>query len=271
MKLLDQLEKRFGHLAISNVVMFLIVAQVVMYAVILTGQVSFQSIQLSPGAVLSGECWRLFSFIISPPWVAVGGFDALFLVFFWFIFWFMASNLEGAWGAFRLNVYLLLGFLFSIAGGFVGYLVSPDPSLVISIVYVEMSLFFAFATLFPNHEFMLMMILPVKVKWLALVSLVMLLLSVVGAVLAGQFQHAIVMILPFLNYIIFFKSTAVQGAKSRQRRAQFERERQATASEALHACEECGATDRSHPDRDYRYKMVDGEAVCICSDCREQL
>ncbi|MEN8662673.1 MAG: hypothetical protein ACN4GF_07555, partial [Lentimonas sp.] len=67
MKLLDSLEKRFGHLAIPNVVMILIVMQLVMLAAILTGRVEFISLILFPKAVLGGEWWRLFSFTIAPP------------------------------------------------------------------------------------------------------------------------------------------------------------------------------------------------------------
>ena len=38
-------------------------------------------------------------------------------------------------------------------------------------VFLNLSLFFAFATLFPNYPILLFFIIPVPVKWIALFSL----------------------------------------------------------------------------------------------------
>lgn len=56
--------------------------------------------------------------------------------------------------------------------------------------------------------------------------------------------------------------------KNRQRRANFESKRRAEEAETLHTCTECGATEQTHPERDFRYKVVDGDAVCLCNECR---
>jgi hypothetical protein len=76
---------------------------------------------------------------------------------------------------------------------------------------------------------------------------------------------------PVLNYVLFFRGAFVQNFKSRQRRAKFDTERKKRDSEALHTCDACGASDRSHPEREFRYRTIDGEAKCLCSVCREQL
>ena len=83
MNLWDKLEKRLNFIAVPNVVLTLIVAQLFIYAAILVGRLDLTSIILVPKAVLAGEWWRLFSFLISPPYLADTLFQALFLSFFW--------------------------------------------------------------------------------------------------------------------------------------------------------------------------------------------
>lgn len=269
MKLLDRLEKRFGHLAIPNVVLTLIIAQLIMYVMIMIGRVDFNAIQLSPQAVLNGEWWRLLSFMISPPWIAHSGFDALFLAFFWYMFWMMSGALEEAWGVFRLNVYLFLGILFAMIGAFIGQFLAPGQPIFVTLLYLEISVFFAFATLFPNYEFLMFFVLPVKVKWLAMLSAALLIMPALSALFSGAFWVVIVVLSPFVNYFLFFRSYALQGAQGRARRKSFEKERRAVAEEAMHTCSQCGATDKTDPSKDFRYKSLDGDTVCVCGECRE--
>ncbi|HAV12709.1 MAG TPA: hypothetical protein DCX06_04320 [Opitutae bacterium] len=265
MKVLDSLEKRFGHLAIPNVVLILIVAQLLMYAAILVGRVEFVSLVLIPKAVLNGEWWRLFSFVIAPPTVAQSLIQGLFLAFYWYIFWMMSSALEQAWGVFRFNVFLFVGFLLSILGAFVGQLISPSALIFLSPYFLYLSVFFAFATLNPNIQFLIFFVVPVKVKWIAWFVAAMTAVSVIGA---GSIGMAVAILAPLLNYVLFFRDAMTQSVISKKRRKQFDKERRATAIEALHSCSSCGATDRSNPEREFRYKMIDGDAVCVCDACR---
>ena len=267
MKFLDSLEKRFGHLAVPNVVLVLIGAQLFIYAMILIGRIEFTSLLLAPKAVLAGEWWRLVSFLIAPPHVPATLFQGLFLAFFWYIFWMMSSALESAWGVFRFNVFLLAGIVLSIIGAFLGQFISPSTFIVISPYFLYLSVFFAFATLHPNIEFLIFFILPMKVKWLAWFVAVITALSFLGAPSMG---HRVAILAPLLNYFLFFKDALAQSMQAKRRRKEFEAERQARAEEALHTCYVCGATDKSHPDRDFRYKTVDGETVAICNVCREK-
>lgn len=268
MSFMDKLEKRFGHLAVPNVVLILIIAQLVIYVAVIVGRVQYGSLTLVPAAVWGGEWWRLVSFLIAPPDIATGAFSALFLAFFWYILWMMSSALESAWGVFRFNVYLLAGILFTVAGAFIGQFISPSSIIEVSPRFLYLSVFFAFATLHPNVEFLMFFVIPVKVKWLAWFSAVIFVALPLFAVPTMGWR--IMILAPILNYLLFFKNDLVQSMKSRQRRAKFDAERKASAEEALHTCSVCGATDQTHPDREFRYKMVDGEAVCICEVCREK-
>lgn len=266
MRFLDKLEKHFSFLAVPNVALTLIVAQLFIYAAILIGRVDMASIVLIPKAIFGGEWWRLVSFLIAPPYVAGTLFQALFLAFFWYIFWMMSQNLEAAWGVFRFNVYLLATILFAVAGAFIGQLISPSSLIAVSISFLYYSVFFAFATLNPNIQFLIFFVIPMKVKWLAWIILGFGFLAFLSMPSIG---HRIAFVAPFLGYLLFFKDAMKQSVESRKRRARFEAERRQYADEALHTCSVCGATDKTHPDREFRYKVVGQDTVCICEVCRE--
>jgi len=267
MKFLDSLEKRFGQLAVPNVILVLIGAQLFIYAAIIVGRLDLESIVLVPRAVLDGEWWRLASFIIAPPYLAASAFQALFLAFFWYILWFMSNALESAWGVFRFNLYLLTAIGLAIAGAFAGQLISPSAMIFVSTTFLYYTIFFAFATLNPNIQFLIFFIIPMKVKWLAWIIFAIGVLTFISLPTMG---HRLAYAAPFLAYLLFFKDALAQSMKARQRRAKFEAQRQAEANEALHTCHICGATDQSHPDRDFRYKTVEGEPLAICEACRNQ-
>ncbi|MFU8848363.1 MAG: hypothetical protein ACNA77_06555 [Opitutales bacterium] len=265
MNLLDSLEKRFGHLAVPNVILVFVVAQLFIYAAIMVGRVELSSIVLIPKAVIGGEWWRLFSFLIAPPYLAGTLFQALFLAFFWYILWFMSQSLETAWGIFRFNLYLLATILFAVAGAFLGQLISPSSLVFTSTTFLYYSVFFAFATLHPNIQFLMFFVIPMKVKWLAWIILGGGVLYFLALPSMGQ---RIAFAAPFLCYVIFFKDALAQSVKAKKRRAAFEAERREAADAALHTCVRCGASEKSHPDREFRYKSVADDVACICEECR---
>lgn len=265
MKFLNRLEKRFGLWAVPNVVLFLIIAQVFIYGMIVIGRVDYNSLLLIPNKVLEGEWWRLLSFVIAPPTVPTGPLGAVFLAFFWYIFWMMSSALEAAWSVFRFNVYLLSGLLFSIIGVFLGQLISPSTMLFLPPHFLYLSVFFAFATIHPNIQFLMFFVIPMKVKWLAYLAAAVTALDFIAA---PTFGHRIAILFALLNYFLFFRGALGSSIESRKRRAKFETEKRARSDEALHQCVVCGATEKSDPERDFRYRVVDGEAECICEQCR---
>ena len=265
MTFVDKLEKRFGHWAVPNVVLYVIIAQLVVYALVISQQISFITLPLIPKAVLGGDWWRLFSFLIAPPNIAGGALSALFLAFFWYIFWMMSSALEQIWGAFRLNLYLLCGVIFTIAAAFVGQFISPAATIIIFPDFLYLSVFLAFAVNHPNVEFAIMLILPVKVKWLAWFAVAMTAFSFLGA---PSWGHRIALIGPLINFFLFFRKDLSNSVESRQRRKAFAKEKIERDNAAFHSCAQCGATDKTHPERHFRYKTNDGAAVCICDACK---
>ncbi|MGC6455039.1 MAG: hypothetical protein ACON39_08455 [Coraliomargaritaceae bacterium] len=266
-KLLESLEKRLSSLAFPNIVLGIVVAQLIVYALMLIGQLNIESLVLNPFLVVEGkQYWRLVTFIICPPFLAQGAFDALFLGLFWYIFWMMGQHLESAWGTFRFNLYLIAGVFFTLLGTFVGYFLSPDVQVFISPRFLYTSTFLAFAVINPNIEFHIFFILPVKVKWLAWIVGVF---AILGIVVQPSWGAKLAALGPFINFLIFFRYELVTSAQSADRRKKHAAQVKALAEEPFHLCTQCGANDRTHPERSFRYKEVDGEPLGICDACRE--
>jgi len=122
-----------------------------------SNRASLQYLALIPGEVVSRP-WTLFTFQFVPR-----------TGMFWFfismlVLWIMAKPIESDWGSPRFLVFWSISTL----GGVGAALLLGVP--MVGDMFFNGSLLFTFATLYPNMEFLLFFILPVKVKWLAIVG-----------------------------------------------------------------------------------------------------
>ena len=77
-----------------------------------------------------------------------------------------------------------------------------------------MSLFLAFAILNPDYELYIFFLLPIKMKWLALLDGVMLAMSFVYSTWAGR----VALIMALVNLLIFFTPHLVDRIKGLYRK-----------------------------------------------------
>ncbi len=253
MSFLNQLERRFGWIAIPNITLYIIIGQVIVFTLQTFANYPMEAIALIPAKVAEGEVWRLLTFIVYPPMV----WHPIFLIFAWFILWMMGSSLEQIWGSFRYTLYLLTGLLLTIVAAGFTFIVSPYTPL--TNLFITTSIFLAFAYVNPNYEFMLFFILPVKVKWLAIITWALLLFSFILGTILGK-----VMILAGIgNFILFFGKEIVTGFKHRRqvkaRRAKYEADT-VSEDEPFHKCVVCGITDRDDPNMEFVYH--NGKGYC---------
>ena len=188
MKLLNQLERKLYRLPIKPFFRYLVFAMAGVYVLDLFFPTFNLSLKLSlfTASVLSGEIWRVLTFLVVPPF---GGIiqTAISLYFFYFI----GTALESRCGARRFLLYYGIGAVFAvIAAFFVGYGTN---------LYLNLSLFFAFAILNPDYQILLFFVLPIKVKWLALLNLVIYIASLING--PGYARAAII---ASLLHILFF-------------------------------------------------------------------
>mgnify|MGYP000378728721 CR=1 FL=1 len=251
---LDQLERRFGRFAVPNITLGLVFGQSLFY-VLYQARSDFQErVQLVPARVLEGELWRLATFILDPPLT-----NALFLFFALYLFYIMGRALENHWGAFRYNVFLLVGYLATVGAAFAVPALHEVPA---TNAFLAGSVFLAFAWLYPEFPLLLFFILPVKIKWLALLTC----LGYLVAVFLGTWMTLLMIVASLLNFLLFFGGELVRRMRSGHRRMLAQAEAAAAQARPFHVCTRCGITDRTHPTMEFRYCPDCDGAPCYCID-----
>ena len=161
MTFLDRLEKSLGRFAIPGLIRYVVAFNALVFLIV-TLEPGYEAVlDLDRSAVLRGEVWRLVTWIFIPETTRI-----LWIIFYLMFTWWIGDMLESSWGAFRLNAYYFLGMTLCIASALIFGVSGGN-------FFLNLSLFLAVATLAPNFEILLFLILPVKMKWVALFSLLL--------------------------------------------------------------------------------------------------
>lgn len=263
MNWLNKLERKLGRYAIPNLMMWLIGAYVIGFFLFMMNQSVLSMLVLSPYHVLRGQVWRLVTWIFMPTSTSV--FSLLIMAL---LYYQLGTALERAWGTFRFNVYILGGLLFTVLGAFLLYFilyVTDGPMAAqlatssiawgISTKYINMSIFLAFAMMYPDMQIMLYFIIPIKMKWMAAVYAVITIYQFVISSWAGRIS----IFMSLLNFILFFLSTRDFKRYSPgeiHRRQQFRAQMRAPkpgSGMSRHKCAICGRTELDDPNLEFRF------------------
>ena len=271
MNFLNKMERKIGKYAISNLSLYLILGYVLGYILQFINPAIVDFLTLNPYLILHGQIWRLVTWIIIPP----SSFD-LFTIVMLMFYYSVGTNLERTWGTFYYNVYLFMGMIFTVIGGFLIMGISYVPAFnsfvtrelygtgtyfllvarSFSTYFVNMSIFLGFAATFPEVQVLLMFIIPIKVKWMGIAY---------GALLVVQFLQSdivgkIIIGASLLNFVVFFLMTR-SGIGMRisprqvRRRHEYNREvkRAKPASVSKHKCAICGKNSEDNPEAEFRF------------------
>ena len=219
--------------------------------------------------ILHGQVWRLFSYIFldnagSVVWTAI------MLIFYYTI----GQGIENIWGTLRLNLFYFTGILIMdvyclIFGGYA------------SAYYLHLSLFLAYATLFPDAEFMILFIIPVKAWILALIDLVLILMGFINF-----FPYNFFPIIALANYFLAFgkdcRNLLPPAWRANARRAvkkvknpktipfntagSYKATHATVKAPYTHKCTVCGRTDVDDPTLEFRYCSRCKGYHCYCSE-----
>ena len=292
---LNKLEKKFGRYAVPDLIRY-VMALYCLGAVIglvdslrgtnTAGTIYHNYFSLNMEAVFHGQIWRLFTYLLEPYGFSSGMGIMINILFFLFqvnIFMVLGRSLEQAWGTFRFNLYFISGYLLNIIAALILYL-SPLHSTYYEagFTYIYWSMFFAFALLNPNMEFLLYLVIPIKVKWLAIIGAVFLGYNVLNSLKNGLlflrsgnigyanicFSIAAAILIAIGNFLIFFFATRDYkriSPKEIHRRKEFKR-RAAPASGARHRCAVCGRTELDDDKLEIRFCSKCEGNYEYCSD-----
>ena len=198
MKFLRKLERNFGKYAVPNLMYYIILmyGAGIVIDLVMPG-LYYQYLCLDAAAILRGQVWRLVTFLICPP--SSGIFFNLIAMF---LYYSLGTTLERVWGTFRFNLYFFSGILFHIIAAFVIYFLM-GVSVPLTPFYLNNSLFLAFAATFPQMQFYLYGLLPIRAYWLGIF---------IGAEFLYEFLFGGLIArscigLALLNFVIFFMMT----------------------------------------------------------------
>lgn len=250
---LNKLERKFGRFAIHNLTMYLIGGYVIGYGIYYLMPNLLNWLTLEPGMILHGQVWRIVSWVLIPP-----SGNILTIIIMMMLYYSLGNALERTWGAFRYNVYIFSGILFTVIGAFILYFITGGfigLGIFFSTYYINMSIFLAFAASYPDMELLLYFILPIKIKWMALVYAVMILYTMVR----GNIAVRVAIVASLLNFVIFFFSSRNMkpySPKERARKTKFKqqsRPHMTYPGGARHRCAVCGRTELDDPTLEFRF------------------
>ena len=265
MKWVYKLERKFGRICIPHLMLVIIAGQAMVYlANLLNPDILLLSrFSLNWAAVMHGEVWRLLTFVFIPQSTSPLG-----LVLTLYFYYLIGNTLENTWGDFQFNVYYLCGMLGAIlAAALTGYGTS---------YYINLSLFFAFAMLYPDFQVLLFFIIPIKMKWLAIIDALYFVYAIIQDFSAGMGLMSFLPLVALLNYFLFcggelFHSVMPRRRQQRRNTVDFKREVHRIKYETknknyMHKCAVCGRTDADHPELEVRYCSRCAGYHCFCQD-----
>ena len=139
-------------------------------------------------SILRGQIWRLFTYPLT--------YDAgslLLTAISLFCYYTLGRAMEYNWGTLRFNLFYLTG------------IVMMDTYCLLfggraSVTYLNLSLFLSYATMYPDSQFLLFFIIPIKAWIFALVDLVIVLFDL----FTYPFPYSFFSIISLANYFLFF-------------------------------------------------------------------
>ena len=265
MNWISRLERKFGRYAIPNLMYFIIILYGIGFVLdYINPYFYIQYLSLNAAEILHGQIWRIVTFLIQPP-----SNNLIFLIIALYFYYMIGRTLEQTWGSFRFNLYFFTGVLFHVIAALLIYLVTGQVYML-GTSYLNLSLFFAFAAVYPDMEFLLFYILPVKAKWIDgaffIWTIIQGFLPSYGGTYTSYRASAFAAAISILNFVIFYVSTrnyAQFSPKQQKRRREFKKQMKARPQNHYsaqpdgrvpkHRCAVCGRTELDHPELEFRY------------------
>ena len=262
---------------ISNLMLYIVAGTAIVYLVgQMTGNYTLYSLLcFHRESILQGQIWRLVTY---PLVYGTGNTNLLLIAISLFCYYSLGRAMENIWGTLRFNLFYLTGVLMMdvycmIFGGRA------------SVTYLNLSLFLSYATLFPDSQFLLFFIIPVKAWIFALFDLVIVLMDL----LTLPFPYNLFSVISLANYFLFFGKDVLnvlpmswrinarrlfKKEPVRQKKAKviqfnagsYEASKATPKAPYTHRCTVCGRTDVSNPELEFRYCSRCKGYYCYCED-----
>ncbi len=254
MHFLNKMERKFGRFAIQGLMKYIILFYVAGYLIEFLAPQAYSFLTLEPFLIFHyGQVWRLVSWVLIPP--PTGNF--IFAIIMIILYYQLGTALERTWGAFRFNLYIFGGMIFTVLGAlllFVIYGVNTPISMgsSFSTYYINMTIFLAFAMCYPDMRIMLYFFIPIKMKWMAGIYAALIIYEMIISSWGGR----VAIIASILNFLIFFFMTRNYRSvspKEVHRKRTYRRQVQQPKGVTRHKCAICGRTELDDPNLEFRF------------------
>ena len=285
---MKDLRKRFDRFCfihrnkgIPNLMLYICIGSAIAYLMTMMTRnpIIYQLLVFDKNAILHGQIWRLFSY---PLTYGYSSNNVLLTAIGLLCYYSLGRVIENQWGTLRFNLFYFTGVILMD----IFCLILPAPYyLRANATYLNMSLFLAYATLYPNASFLLFFIIPVKAWIFALFDLVLTFVDV----FINPFPINLFPLVALANYFLFFGKDVINiiplSLRLRVRRSVHRRstprktkviqfptgtviEPKSPVSKEvpLHKCTVCGRTDVSHPELEFRYCSRCKGYYCYCQE-----
>ena len=260
---------------IPNLMLYISLGTALVYLVTMSTQnwLVYATLLFDRTSILHGQVWRLFTYpltyFVSNP---------VLMMISLFCYYSLGRAMENVWGTFRFNLFYFCGILLMDV-----YCMIFD--CMADVTYLNLSLFLGYATMYPDSQFLLMFIIPVKAWIFALVDLGLILMGLIS----NPFPANLFSVISVANYFLFFGSdvmnifprswrTNARGVMRKQSRTSrpntipfnragsYEAETAKPQAPYIHRCTICGRTDTEYPDLEFRYCSRCKGYYCYCED-----
>ena len=261
---------------ISNLMLYIALGNALVYLMSMIDRTNtlYYILCFDREAILQGQVWRLLTYALT--------FDSgniLYTAIALVCYYSLGRAIENAWGTFRFNLFYLTGILMMdiycmIFGGYA------------TAGYLNLSLFLAYATMYPDAQFLLMFIIPVKAWIFALLDLALVVIGLLG----NPFPYNLFSVISLANYFLFFGKDVLNvipvswrmnarrlfkkggSKKQKAKTIPFPNAGSYQATVATpkapytHKCTVCGRTDLTNPELEFRYCSRCKGYFCYCQD-----
>lgn len=216
--LLDRLEARYGrHKGIRNLMNIVVIGTICVFMmdyllpVFTQGTTMSSLLSFNKSRIMKGEIWRVITFIFVPESSA----NLIMMAIGLYFDWLMGDMLQSHWGTLRFTIFYTAGMLGAVIGGCItGYATA---------YYLNMSLMLAMACIYPDMQLRLYGMINLKLKWLALLSLLMMVLPMISAMRYIGWQQPLAMALSLINVLIFFADRLLERFRTMRRHQQWKK------------------------------------------------
>ena len=281
---------RHRHFGIPNLMLYIVLGNALVYflCVFAENEMLYELLRFDRAAILQGQVWRLVSYVFT----SFSRSNPFLLLISLVCYYSLAKAIESTWGTLKFNLFYLTGILlmdvFAMTVGgmyaYVGNDVYDMSAYYYSMgIYLNLSLFLGYATLYPSAQFLIFFILPVRAWIFALFDLAITAYDMYS--MRAFFPHNLFPLIAIANYFLFFGKDVFNvlpmsfrlwvsrlfGRKPKTVKAKvvpfpggYAAPQPKVREVYTHKCTVCGRTDVTNPELEFRYCSRCSGYHCYC-------